>query len=393
MPGPGLAPPRKPPAPAQYNWLTESYQPVPQQEELPFELAPPEECGQAGEHSPVQLLATENGAQLLVCGHGLSLGKKSERVTIKQNRKLCGEVPLFRLQEIVVEGRGISLSTDLIEETCARGIRIALLSPAHRPVALLTSPFLTATVATRRAQLEAASNQRGVDLIRWIVAGKLHNQEKLLRYFGKSREGTLRARLAEAAAGLRVLRKKCLALEAVIPDEARPVAMGFEGAGARIYWAAVADLLRPELGFRGRVHDQPADPVNAGLNYGYGILYSHVWGAVMNAGLEPFAGFLHADRAGKPSMVLDLVEEFRQAVVDRPWFSWLLKGGAPKLEKGLLDSASREEAAGRVLARLNAGESHRGRTHQVRSIIQMQARLAAAAVRGLKPYRPFAFKW
>jgi CRISPR-associated protein Cas1 len=133
--------------------------------------------------------------------------------------------------------------------------------------------------------------------------------------------------------------------------------------------------------------------VNAAINYGYGILTSHVWGAVMNAGLEPFAGFLHVDRSGKPSLVLDLVEEFRQPVVDRAIFSWLNKGGQLTLAKGLLDGASRESVASRVLMRLTATEQHRGKQHQIRSIVQMQARLAASAVRGLRPYRSFSFKW
>jgi CRISPR-associated protein Cas1 len=63
------------------------------------------------------------------------------------------------------------------------------------------------------------------------------------------------------------------------------------------------------------------------------------------------------------------------------------------MERGLLDEGTREEVATRVLTRLNTAEPHRGKSHQVRSIIQMQARLAASAVRGLKKYRPFAFKW
>ena len=109
--------------------------------------------------------------------------------------------------------------------------------------------------------------------------------------------------------------------------------------------------------------------------------------------MEPFAGFLHVDRSGKPSLVLDLIEEFRQPVVDRPVFAWLHKGGRLRLEKGMLDGASRESIASRVLLRLVAVEQHRGKQHQVRSIVQMQARLAASAVRGLRSYRPFSFRW
>jgi CRISPR-associated protein Cas1 len=91
--------------------------------------------------------------------------------------------------------------------------------------------------------------------------------------------------------------------------------------------------------------------------------------------------------------VLDLVEEFRQPIVDRAIFSWLNKGGELKLDKGLLDGVSRENVASRVLLRLVATEQHRGKQHQVRSIVQMQARLAASAVRGMRSYRPFSFKW
>ena len=103
----------------------------------------------------------------------------------------------------------------------------------------------------------------------------------------------------------------------------------------------------------------------------------------MNAGLEPFAGFLHVERSGKPSLVLDLMEEFRQPVVDRPIFSWLNKGGQLTLQKGMLDAASKENVASRVLMRLVAEEQHRGKQHQVRSIIQMQARLGGKRRAGL----------
>lgn len=169
--------------------------------------------------------------------------------------------------------------------------------------------------------------------------------------------------------------------------------MGFEGTAGRMYWREIARMLPDELGFEGREHEGAGNAVNAALNYGYGILYSHVWGAVMNAGLEPFAGLLHVDRSGKPSLVLDLVEEFRQPVVDRAILTWLNKGGRVTVVKGLLDGPSREAVASRVLLRLIATERHRGKQHQVRSIIQMQARLAASAVRGLREYRPFTFKW
>lgn len=382
--------PRKPPAPAQYNWITGGLDVLVEQLELPL---PREDDAVLPEDGSAVLLATENGAQLFVSGFGLFVGKKSERVVVRRGKETCGQVPFFRLQEIVLGSRGITLSTELVEELCARGIRVAFLTSSGRPYALLTSPFLAGTVETRRAQLAAYGDARGAEIARRLVAGKIRNQEKLLRYFAKNREGAARHRLEQTATALRRLRIQALRAEGNHADAVRPALMGIEGGAARLYWQALVAILPEALGFGGRVHEGPADVVNAMLNYGYGILYAHVWGAVMNAGLEPFAGFLHSDRAGKPSLVLDLTEEFRQPVVDRAVLAWLTKGGKGRLIQGMLDAESKEAVAARVMLRLQATERHRGKNHQVRSIIQMQARLVAAAVRGLRPYRPFTFKW
>jgi CRISP-associated protein Cas1 len=110
----------------------------------------------------------------------------------------------------------------------------------------------------------------------------------------------------------------------------------------------------------GRVHRGADDALNALLNYGYGILYGHVWGAVANAGLEPFAGFLHVDRPGKPSLVLDLVEEFRQPVVDRTVIAFINLGQKAEMKEGLLDAGTRKAIAEKVLERLASTEPFRG---------------------------------
>lgn len=382
---------RKPPAHAQYNWVTGHLDVTAEQLVLP--LPPLADDILLPKDNTVSLLTTESGAQLFISGFGLYVGKKSERLTVRKDKAVCAQVPLMKLQEIIVASRGVSFSSDLLEELCERGIRVAFLSNGGKPFALVTSPMLTATVETRRAQMQCCGNALGVDLCRWIIAGKLHNQEKLMRYFAKSRDGERRSSLEDAAKVLRKLRRSALAAIGERPDDVRAELMGFEGTGARLYWKEMQNMLPADLGFAGRSHQGATDAVNAALNYGYGILTSHVWGAVMNAGLEPFAGFLHVDRAGKPSLVLDLMEEFRQPIVDRAIFSWLNKGGQLTLVKGMLDGASREEVASRVLLRLNAVEPHRGKQYQIRSIVQMQARLAASAVRGLRPYRSFSFKW
>ena len=170
---------------------------------------------------------------------------------------------------------------------------------------MLTSPMLTATVQARREQILAFSDARGFRFARAVVAGKLRNQERLLRYFGKYLKKSDPERFAAVDAIAGALRRQALAAkltEARNIDAGRQTLMGIEGSAGRQYWDAVKSILASRTEFLGRRRRGATDEINAALNYGYGILYAQVWGAVLNAGLEPFAGFLHVDRPGKPSL-------------------------------------------------------------------------------------------
>jgi CRISPR-associated protein Cas1 len=261
---------------------------------------------------------------------------------------------------------------------------------------MLTSPMLSATVQARREQLLAFHDQRGLEFARVVVGGKIANQERLLRYFSKYLKKADPERfqtITQTANALKTHRTKASEVSGNCIEEARAALMGLEGVAGRLYWDGVREIVGQKIEFFGREHRGATDAVNSMLNYGYGILYSQVWGAVLNAGLEPFAGFLHVDRPGKPSLVLDLVEEFRQPIVDRAVIAHLNVGERVQLEGGMLDQQTRRTVAERVLERLQAAETYQGKRYQVRSIIQMQARRLASFLRGDGQYKTFSFKW
>ena len=306
------------------------------------------------------------------------------------------ELPLFQISEIIVAGAGISISTDLIEECCERGIHLSFLTAGGRPVAMLSSPMLTATVLTRREQMAAYGDGRGLELSKAIVRGKLGNQAALLKYFGKylkTADPPAFERLSVAVRAIEARRREVEGVIGARVDDARPALLAIEGGAGRQYWAGVRTLLDGHAPFETREHRGAPDAVNSALNYGYGILYTQVWGAIMNAGLEPFAGFVHVDRPGKPSLVLDLIEEFRQPIVDRAVIAALTKGLKLETHEGLLTEESRRAVAGAVLERLESEVGFHGRRHRMKSVIQIQARNVASCLRGDKPYRAFAFKW
>jgi CRISPR-associated protein Cas1 len=381
--------------PAQLNLLTG------EPETLRIDVEAGEEGVEERVADGISMVKGELGETVILTGFGLYLGKKSERLTVRApGGAVIYQFPFFRLQEVVVGSRGISLSSDLIEALCERGIRVAFLKGGRgggEPFAMLQSAGLGATIKTRREQLEAARDERGVLLCRAIVEGKIRNQRALLLYFAKYLKSADAARfelLRRIVGNLKVEAAKARALAGANIDEARGSLMGIEGSAGRLYWQAVAEIVREKTTFLGREHRGAVDEVNSLLNYGYGILYAQVWGAVVNAGLDPFGGFLHVDRPGKPSLVLDLVEEFRQPIVDRVVIAHINLGEPVKITDGRLEVETRAGFADKVLQRLEAREPFDGKRYQVRSIIQMQARRAAAFLRRDAPsYSSFRFKW
>jgi CRISPR-associated protein Cas1 len=344
----------------------------------------------------IVLARSGDAAQLILSGFGLFMSKKSDRLIVKKGKDLLYEFPFFRLSEVTIASRGITLSSDLIMELCGRGIQINFLQGTGRPYAKLVSPMLTATIHARREQILALEDERGIHFSKLVVTGKLKNQRNLLLYFGKylkKARPDSHATLEEKAQLLQDHAKKAAAVEGASISEARNELLGIEGVSGRVYWEGVQEIVKGKVEFFGRVHRGATDRVNSMLNYGYGILYSQVWGAVISAGLEPFAGFLHVDRPGKPSLVLDLVEEFRQPVVDRTVISHINLGETIGMEGGLLDATTRKEISQKILERMESRETYRKKKYQIRSIIQIQARALASFLRGEGSYRPFSFKW
>lgn len=334
--------------------------------------------------------------ELYITDFGVTLGKKSERLVVKEKNQVVMEVPFRDLTQVTIASSGVSLSSDVIRECVECGVQINFLSSSGKPYARLTSPHLTGTVLTRREQILAYQDGRGLYLSKCFVEGKLKNQAHLLKYFAKYRrsgDAVLFEALQTVARCLENAHRELDGITGANIEEVRGQILSVEGRAARQYWEAVELLLSGRTEFDGREHRGAADPVNAALNYGYGILYSQIWGAVMLAGLEPFAGFLHTDRPGKPSLILDLIEEFRPAVVDRPIISLFTRGGAVAMEEDKITPESRREIARRVLERMDGEENYEGKKHKLRTIIQMQSRRLASYLRGEGKYRPFVAGW
>ena len=335
---------------------------------------------------------------LLVEHYGSFISKHQGRLQVVHNKQKLNEVPLLHLEQVVVMANGISLSTDVIRACVEQGIPIHFLSGSGQPYASLYSAGLTGTVQTRRAQLAAELDNRGVALVKAFATGKLHNQVNLLRYLVKNHRQSEPELATEVDSCVAAIHDEIAAidkLDGTMAAEIRPSLLAHEGRAAHYYWKGVGRLLRADLNWPGRQTQGATDSFNSALNYGYGVLYSQVERALVLAGLDPYGGFLHVDRPGKPSLTLDFIEEFRQAVVDRPIIGAInRKLAIEKDESDRLTPQTRRDLAERVLARLESPESYESKRQALRVILQQQARHLATFLRGDRPaYTPFTMSW
>jgi len=337
---------------------------------------------------------------LVVEEFGRHVGKYQGRlrVTDLKTKKKLVDAPLLHLESVVIASRGVSISADAIAACTERGIPINFLNSHGVPFAALYSAGLTGTVLTRRAQLQAYEDERGRTVAAAFCIGKLRNQCNLLRYMAKYRKETA----PETYAELRRLATEVLDHVAEIEqlggatvDDVRFELLSAEGRGAQRYWQGIRLLLRDDHGWPGRQTHGATDPLNCALNYGYGVLYGQVERAAVLAGLDPYAGFLHVDRSGKPSLVLDLIEEFRAAVVDRAILSLINKGGTLVVDdQGRLDEPTRKLLVTKVLGRLDGPIRYGGKQQSLGNVLQIQARHLAVFLRGDRPvYEPFVANW
>ena len=335
---------------------------------------------------------------------GSHVGKYQGRLKITKAKETLAQAPLLHLETLTISSSGVSISADAIRACTEHGIPIHFLSGTGTPYADIYSSGLTGTVLTRRAQLLAYNDYRAIHLALAFAGGKIQNQATLLKYIAKYRKETDPAIYKElrwlAGEILDHMEELC-AIDFLAPrehytiDEVRGQLLSVEGRAAQKYWRGLKTVLPEALAWPGRQGRGARDPFNSALNYGYGILYGQVQRAIVLAGLDPYGGYIHVDRPGKPSLVLDLIEEFRAPAVDRTILGLVNKGvKIEQDEQGFLTETTRRFLAEKILARLESQERYEKKRHPLRAIIQMQARHLATYVRGQREtYEPFLASW
>lgn len=331
-------------------------------------------------------------AMLYVTTPGATVRVTGDTFRVTRGKSALAEMPALSVEAIVIFGNG-QVTTPAIHYCAEHGIQLFFLSGAGRFLAKLATAAAT-NLPVRLGQMQAAADPHfALRLSRAIVAAKLHNARGYARRL--IREGVAGAEHATVADDLSRI------IERVAAAHDLNSLRGLEGTGARAYFTVLRAGLEPLVGMGPRSRRPPADPGNALLSLAYSLLTTQVYSAVEIAGLEPYLGFYHADRWGRPALVLDLMEEFRPVIADR-----LVVGCVRRRIIGADDFVDADEfgvglcreAFGRFCAQFSTAMNRRldhpdtGENVTYRRCIELQARRLARVLRGeAEEYEPFTF--
>jgi len=244
---------------------------------------------------------------LALMEQGMTLAVSGEIFSVEREGQAVQQVRMSDVDEVLVFG-SIALTPAAIGALLQRGIDTVFLSATGRfRGRLMGKPGRN--VELRLAQMDRCRDPRvAVPLARALVGGKIANQRALLL---RAQREQKREDLAEAIGGLRRL------LEGIETAPSVEMVRGLEGQAAALYFGVFGRCLRnPEFTFTRRTRRPPRDPVNAMLSFGYTLLGTIMESSVLRVGLDPMVGVFHAPEYGRPSLALDLIEEFRPVMVD-----------------------------------------------------------------------------
>ncbi|MDX8551917.1 CRISPR-associated endonuclease Cas1 [Methanospirillum sp. J.3.6.1-F.2.7.3] len=327
---------------------------------------------------------------VLITGAGYRIRKRGDVLTIETGRDSEVAEPPRTLSPLGLDLLAIagdhSISTAAVRLVTSHGGSIALMDGLGNPFGHFLPLGRSALIEQYESQA-SAKEDRKLEIARSICFGALENKVVLLSNLERIRGFDLSREIE------RIRDAHDRVSECKSSDSLR----GVEGSGAHAYFQGLSHAFDDKWGFLGRYQNPASDPVNSLLSYGYGMLYIQSRQALVLAGFSPYYGAYHETYKNQEALVYDLVEEFRQPVVDRTVITFLAKHMAtpddfsyPDEGGCLIGTVAKKKFAGAVLARIHGKVSYEDATFQ--EIFKRQAERLGKALTEGSLYTPYRYR-
>ncbi len=240
---------------------------------------------------------------------GAQVGRSGERLVVKKRSRVIDEIPMAKIDKLVVMGN-VNMTTPALTAMVDRDIRVVYLTSRGR-YRMHTEKEGSSHAALRRQQYQAfGQDSVRLGIAKGMVLGKITNQRTILQRQTRRQTPLDRRLFKQGLEGMQAMQRQLARARSL--NELR----GYEGRASAWYFKAVRSFLTAAWGFQERQYYPAPDPFNALLSFAYSLVTKDVLAAVHVVGLDPGLGFFHEVRSARPSLALDLVEEWRPVIAD-----------------------------------------------------------------------------
>jgi len=247
--------------------------------------------------------------ELVINSFGTSLSRDNAGFVIV-NSDGKQRIPVAGIKSIQIS-RGAQITSDAVMLAVENEIEVLFTDKSGKLVARVWSPSYGSVSTIRKGQLAFTFSSDSVEWIKNIIMRKMENQQAMLLMLPAEGDRVRRNLVNKAINRIEDYRTKVSALHGEIVSDISPTLRGWEGVASKIYFEAVNLFLPEEYRFEKRSQHPALDVANAMLNYGYGLLYGKIEGALIKAGVDPYVGVMHRDDYNRPVLAYDVIELYR----------------------------------------------------------------------------------
>lgn len=246
---------------------------------------------------------------LVINTFGVSLSRDNDGFVIS-NHDGVQKVPVAGIRSIQLS-RGAQISSDAVLLAVENEIEIIFMGQSGMPMGRIWSPKYGSVSTIRKGQLTFTFEHDAVVWIKDLISRKIQNQQAMMLMMNTSGSPEMQRVVDKSINRLEDYRKKISALDGEIVSDISSTLRGWEGVSSKIYFDTMNLFLPETYRFESRSQHPAMDVANAMLNYGYGLLYGRIEGALIKAGIDPYVGVMHRDDYNRPVLVYDVIELYR----------------------------------------------------------------------------------
>ena len=246
---------------------------------------------------------------LVINTFGVSLSRDNDGFVIS-NHDGVQKIPVAGIRSIQLS-RGAQISSDAVLLAVENEIEIIFMGQSGMPMGRIWSPKYGSVSTIRKGQLTFTFEHDAVVWIKELISKKIQNQQAMMLMMNTSGSSEMQCIVDKSINRLEDYRKKISALDGEIVSDISSTLRGWEGVSSKIYFDTMNLFLPEAYRFESRSQHPAMDVANAMLNYGYGLLYGRIEGALIKAGIDPYVGVMHRDDYNRPVLVYDVIELYR----------------------------------------------------------------------------------